>query len=268
MLAKRLLVINIFVPIFVLVIVLGGWTYTSFILLFLAFAAWEYWRIFKSGGYAPALPLMIAGTTLLVAGRMLWDFKYIAGIFSVIVLAAMGVHVLDYERGRESSGVDFGITLGGIFYLGWLGSYFIALRNLPSGMWWSLLVIPSIWLADSGAFLIGRRFGRHPFSARVSPNKTWEGYLGGILFGTAGTLLLALLWQLRDPTITPLKGLILGCVIAIITPIGDLGESMIKRQFGLKDSGKLLPGHGGVLDRIDSWLWAAVIGYYLILYLG
>jgi len=101
-------------------------------------------------------------------------------------------------------------------------------------------------------------------SPRVSPKKSWEGYFGGILFGIVFAALFASLWHLRVPVITPFKGAIIGLVMAVVTPLGDLGESMIKRQFGFKDSSNLLPGHGGVMDRIDSWIWAAVIGYYLV----
>lgn len=268
MLVKRLLVVNILIPAFVLFIVLGGWLYTLLVLLALVWAAWEYWRIFRQGGYLPALAVLIAGVVLLVLGRAFWNFQYSDILFSAFVLTTMTVHVFGYERGQPQAAADFGITLGGILYLGWLGSYFISLRNLPDGMWWTLLVLPSVWMADSGAFLIGRRFGKHLLSPRVSPGKTWEGYLGGILFGAVGTVLLASLWHLRAAEITAVKGLVIGLTLAVLTPLGDLGESMIKRQFGFKDSGSVLPGHGGIMDRIDSWLWAVVIGYYLVVGLG
>ncbi len=93
------------------------------------------------------------------------------------------------------------------------------------------------------------------------------GYAWGVAFSTLGCTLLALLWQPYAHTIQPIHGLLLGLVLSVVAPLGDLGESMIKRQLGVKDSGKLLPGHGGVLDRIDTWLWAAPIGFYLILFL-
>ena len=99
----------------------------------------------------------------------------------------------------------------------------------------------------------------------VSPKKSWEGYLGGILVGGLGGWGLAALWNIASPAVLPIHGLILGIIISILAPLGDFGESMIKRQFSIKDTSKILPGHGGIFDRIDSSLWAAFIGYYLIL---
>jgi phosphatidate cytidylyltransferase len=148
-------------------------------------------------------------------------------------------------------------------YLGWIGGYLISLRNLPDGKWWLLTVLVAVWLADTAAYLIGSRFGKHKLSPRLSPKKSWEGYLAGILFSLVGTPLFTLLWP-ASANITPLDGLWIALPISLLTTLGDLGESMIKRQFGVKDSSKLLPGHGGAFDRIDSWLWAAVIGYYII----
>jgi phosphatidate cytidylyltransferase len=138
---------------------------------------------------------------------------------------------------------------------------------LPDGLWWSLTVLFAVWLADTGAYLIGSRFGRHKMTPRLSPKKSWEGYLGGILFSVPGTALLACLWPVWAApglTVTPLRAALIALVLSLLTILGDLGESMIKRQVGVKDSGDLLPGHGGIFDRIDSWLWAAAIGYYLI----
>ena len=132
-----------------------------------------------------------------------------------------------------------------------------------------LLVLPAVWLADSGAYFIEKGIGRHHITPRLSPKKTWEGYLGGILVGTLGTALLAYgLAFIAGPEsmLTPFRGALLGFILSALTILGDLGESMFKRQVGIKDSSNLIPGHGGVFDRIDSWLWAGVIGYYVILW--
>jgi phosphatidate cytidylyltransferase len=124
-----------------------------------------------------------------------------------------------------------------------------------------------VWLADSGAFLIGSRYGKHKLSPRLSPKKTWEGFFGGIVFGVVSGAILAALWHFMSPAMTVERGALIGLLMGALTPLGDLGESMIKRQAGVKDSSQILPGHGGVLDRIDSWLWAGVIGYYVVLLL-
>jgi phosphatidate cytidylyltransferase len=181
----------------------------------------------------------------------------------------MVYHLAAFERGRDQAGTDFGITISGALYIGWLGAYLVSLRNLPEGMWWVLLVLPGVWLADTGAYFIGRKFGRRKLSPRLSPKKTWEGYIGGIVIATLGTALLAAAlryWAGPQTAITSQGGVFLGIILAAMTPLGDLGESMIKRQVGAKDSSHLLPGHGGVFDRIDSWLWASVLGYYLIIW--
>jgi phosphatidate cytidylyltransferase len=161
-------------------------------------------------------------------------------------------------------------------YIGFLGAYLVSLRNLPEGLWWVLLALPAVWLADSGAYFVGRAYGKHKMSKRLSPKKSWEGYFGGIVVGTLGSVLLALLWQYlaglwpqsleSANLITLLNAAILGLILSTLTTLGDLGESMIKRQFGAKDSSNLLPGHGGVFDRIDSWLWAGIISYFVVFY--
>lgn len=270
MLAKRVLVAAILLPIGLVLIWLGGLAFALMVALILSLASWEYVQLFRTGGLQPAGVLVILGTLGLVVGRMFTGFSSAAWIISLAVLASMTYHLIAFERGRDQAGTDFGVTLAGILYFGWIGSYLISLRELPEGMWWVLLALPSVWLADSGAYFVGRSIGRRRLSPRLSPKKTWEGYLGGVLVGTLGTALLAYIWSFWTgpvTAITPLNGAIMGLVLAVITPLGDLGESMFKRQVGVKDSGSLLPGHGGVFDRIDTWLWAAVLGYYLAVWL-
>lgn len=270
MLLKRVLVAIVLLPIGVALILIGGIPYALMVALILGIAAWEFVQLFHAGGLRPSGMVVVAGTLLLVFARALSGFEGSDWMVSLVVLVSMAFHLVAFERDRDQSATDFGITLAGILYMGWIGAYLISLRNLPEGKWWVLMVLPAVWLADSGAYFVGRAFGRHKMSPRLSPNKTWEGYLGGVLAATLGGALLAVVWSIwtgPGSDITPLRGAILGFVLAVVTPLGDLGESMIKRQVGVKDSGKLLPGHGGAFDRIDSWLWAGVIGYYLIAWL-
>ena len=272
MLRTRIIVVLVLLPVGLAGILLGGWAYNLGVALILALAAWEYMQLMHTGGFHPAAVLALGGAALLAVGRGYNGFTSAAGLFSLLVLLSMIYHLVDYERGRDLAGSDFAITLGGIAYLGWIGAYFISLRALPDGKWWVLFVLPVIWVADSGAYFIGVRFGRHKLCPRLSPKKSWEGYLAGIVTGTLAGALFAWAWTVVPSAWGPpvsaawppaWKGALFGFLLAVLTTLGDLGESMIKRQVGAKDSSKLLPGHGGMFDRIDSWLWGAVMGYYL-----
>jgi phosphatidate cytidylyltransferase len=130
-----------------------------------------------------------------------------------------------------------------------------------------LIVLPSVWLADIGAYLVGSRIGKHSLSPRLSPKKTWEGYWAGVVISTLGTAGLVILWHsLGGPDVAWWQGAALGAAFSILSTLGDLGESMFKRQAGVKDASNFFPGHGGVFDRIDSWLWGGALGYFLILW--
>ena len=263
MLRSRIIVGLIILPVVSLAIAVGGWVYTLSVAAILGVAAWEFWRMVKSGGFQPSPVLLIGGVVLMAILRDRFSFTGSQFGASALILLTMAACTRSYELARNQPASDFAITLAGIFYLGWLGSYLISLRALPNGLWWAFMTLPATWMADMGAFFIGRQFGKHQLSPRVSPKKTWEGYLGGIPVAVLFCALLAIPLQAYIP-VTPLKGALIGLAISVLAPVGDLGESMLKRQFNLKDTSNLLPGHGGFMDRIDSTIWASVIGYYLI----
>jgi phosphatidate cytidylyltransferase len=260
----RLLVAIILLPIGAVFIAMGGVPYALVVAIILSLAAWEYNRLFRLGKYQPAVAILIGGALAFTITRYFFDFRYAAALLSTFSLAAMTFHLIAYELGRDQAAADFAITVGGLIYIGWIGAYLISLRLLPDGKWWVLTVLPCVWLGDAGAMLVGLRWGKHLMAPRLSPKKTWEGFAGGVVSSTLSGALIGALWGLVTPALTPGRGALLGLALGVLTPLGDLGESMIKRQFGEKDSSHLLPGHGGVFDRIDSWLWAAVIGYYMI----
>lgn len=267
MFVKRVLVIVLLLPIGLAAIYFGGWLFVALATILLLLASFEYVTIFRTGGFKPSLIVVLGGTLLFVLGRAINGFESSPWMISLLVLISMAYHLVDFERGRDQAGSDFALTVSGALYVGWLGAYLISLRDISDGMWWVLLVLASVWLADSGAYLIGKQFGRHNITPRLSPKKTWEGYIGGVVVGTLGAAALAALFVSLIESGTEInawRGAILGLSISVLSILGDLGESMIKRQVGVKDSGNLLPGHGGIFDRIDSWLWAGVIGYYLI----
>lgn len=271
MLRERLAVALLLGPLALWVIATGGWLYLASVSLLLGLAAAEFGLLFRGAGSRPAMPLLIGGAAALAAGRGLLDDRMQGLSLAALLLVSMTWHALDYERGASQSGTDFAVTVAGTLYLGWIGGYLISLRGLPEGKWWVLLALPAVWLADSGAYFVGRAFGRHKLSPRLSPNKTWEGYLAGVVTGALAGAGLAQLWRVGAGPGSQLSaplGALLGAALAVLTPLGDLGISMFKRQMQVKDSGSLLSGHGGALDRTDSWLWAGVLTFYLVSWLA
>lgn len=271
MIRRRLILILVFLPIILGLAYIGRWPFALALALVLSLAAVEYGKLYRLRGKRPALPLMVATAAGAAIARHLFGFQYTPALLSATLLLSMTWHVVDFERGALASGTDVAHTLAGGIYVGWLGSYLISIRQMEGGAWWLMLVLGSVWIADTFAFLVGRRLGRHPMSPRSSPKKSWEGYLAGVVFGTGGGVALAaLLRHFSGPRVdlNPLPVLFLAAAVSILTPLGDLGISMIKRELNVKDTGGLLLDHGGFLDRMDSWFWAATIGYYIILILS
>jgi len=270
-LRDRLAVSVLLLPFVFLLVQLGGWLYLCGVLTILLFASVEFGGLFITMHQRPAVPLLVAGVGLLVAAEQFPALNLLGGLPVLLVLAALAWHLVDYEMGAPAAGTDFVVTLAGIFYLGLLGRCFIDLRNAPDGLWWLLTVLGSVFLADTGAYSFGRLFGRRfihrPFAPRLSPKKTWEGFAGSVLIGALGGGLLALIWQVAVGPASFLNwqsGALVGALVGLFGQLGDLGVSMFKRQAGVKDSGALMAGHGGALDRIDSWLVAMAVGYYYI----
>jgi len=267
MLPDRIVVALLLLPIGVCVISVGGLPFLLVIGSLIGLAAAEYAQLFQHLGLRPATWLVVGGTLALLLARYLAGFDHVGWVMTAVILIALAWYLRAYEAGSPRAASDFAVTLAGIVYLGWMGSYLVSLRALPNGLWWFLVALTSIWLGDAAAFSIGRHWGRHHMTPRLSPHKTWEGYAASVLGGSIGSGVLSLVWGLAAPAnsgVTLATGLVLGGIIGALAPMGDLAISLLKREAGVKDSGNLLPGHGGVLDRIDSWIAAAAIGYYLV----
>ena len=159
----------------------------------------------------------------------------------------------------QSVSKDLAMALLGIFYLPLLLSHVVMLRALPSGQSWVFLVLLVVMASDTLAYFVGMKFGKHRLYEAVSPNKTIEGALGGLAGATLGAALGKYLFftelQIADV-------IIFGLLAGISSQLGDLLESLLKRSFGVKDSGTLIPGHGGLLDRLDSLLFAFPVAFY------
>lgn len=272
MLSQRVKAAVIFVPLVLILIYFGGWVFNGFITLGLMLAGLEFSRIFNKLGYRSYTPLLLSGILLILLTRWFLGDEYLGVLLSMIITISVVFALIQYEAGVKEAAAGFVVNLSGMLYLGWIGGFFITLRNLPDGLGWMLTALPATWLADSGAYFVGRWLGKRQLAPKLSPNKTWAGIGGAILAGTLSGMLLVLLWRAVGwlPPQTPVwQGAVLGFALSVLTPIGDLFISLFKRSASLKDTGSLIPGHGGILDRIDSWIWAAMLGYYLVrLYQG
>lgn len=266
-LKKRSGVTLIGVPLGITFIFLGEGFFIITISIFFAIAAWEFANLFKAGGFAPSGFLMAFQVLGLCFWRWAYGFENDSMILPVLILGNMAYAIFLFLRGNHQAANAFVIMMGGVFYIGYLGGYYISIRLLTQGSWWTLISLLSIWITDSGAYFVGSYLGKHKLAPTISPKKTWEGYFGGIVFAVVLMPLLMLLFeQWGFGGLAIWKSVSFALVASVFSVFGDLGISVIKRQFGAKDSGKLLPGHGGLLDRTDTWLWNAALNYFIIVW--
>jgi phosphatidate cytidylyltransferase len=222
----------------------------------------EFYRMVERAGYRPVWEAGIAAGVLFGL-EAAWPQRWQGEVLPLLLLYSVAVYVV---RGRtERVLANTAVTMLGAVYVGYLMSYVLRLRSLAEGgargdgAASALLVIFAVWAADSAAYFIGLAAGRRKLSPRVSPNKSVEGALGGVTAGLAVALLCGAAFGL------PLAlAAVVGAACAVASIVGDLWESAIKREVGIKDAGGILPGHGGILDRFDGLLFAMPVGYLLL----
>ncbi len=265
MLLTRVITAAVGVPIIIGLILLGGALFTAAVAVILLVAAMEFFAATDPEGRSRVFEMRLAGVVgfaavcgLVIAadaGADEWT-----GLLAISIAAVFFALVL--TAGSETSLRDWLWATGGIVYVGFLGSHLVLLRDLSEGREWVLLAVFATFATDTAAYFAGKAFGRVHITPRISPGKTLEGSIGGYAAGFAAVL--ALKW---------VTGLEVGAEIALlalllpaVAMLGDLAESMIKRGAGVKDAGSLVPGHGGLLDRLDSILFTAPLVYYFVIW--
>jgi len=251
---ERVLSALILLPPVLLATYLGGVWFYTLVLIAVLLASFEFVQMSMRGGYRPSWVLIFVVVILFLVQGRYPSLRLIQAALAGAVILSFIWQIFRTET--ERSLVDWALTLAGGLYLGWLGANLVSLRDLPNGFNWTMWMFLVTWTNDSGAYLVGRAFGRHLFSPRISPHKTWEGSIGG---WTAGALMS--LWLTPWLGIPVWHGLLVGFVMAVLGSLGDLAVSFLKRRVGVKDSGALIPGHGGMLDRVDSLLFATVVAF-------
>lgn len=272
----RLASVAILIPL----IVAATWWYwftVALVAICIIVAVVELFAMLRHGGYSPRLGPGLAAALLLCAAAALRPFTPfdLIGLALSLSVALTLVHEL-LPRDRATSLLSWALTFTGATYIGWLLSGFILLSQLdtplrpallsalaiPPGTAWLMLVLAITWIGDSAAYFVGRAFGRTKLAPVLSPKKSWEGFAGGLV---ASILTALVAVPLLGLPIGYLPAALIGLVAGIAGTVGDLGESLLKRQVGVKDSGALIPGHGGILDRMDSLLFTAPVVYYGVL---
>jgi phosphatidate cytidylyltransferase len=257
---SRVVIAAVLLPLVIGIVYLGGWWLLGLALVGGLAALHELYAMARElrplvlGGYL-GFALTLLGLQL---GGPVW---MLGGLLATFVLAFA---VYGLAGVRQSATTSFGVTLLGVVWVGAGIGCLLLIRDIPEFGFWALVaVLFTVFVADSGAYVVGRTFGRHRLAPAISPAKSWEGLFGGVLAAIGTTFVI--LYKDRDDFLTVPESLLLGLVIALAAVLGDLFESSVKRDLDVKDSGRVLGAHGGMLDRLDSLLWAGPAAYFAIL---
>ena len=244
-------------------IIVGKYAIFAMVLTIMFLGTKEYVKILEHKGFYPSFKVMLLSEALLAWVACVQRFDMVA---LLLTLCSIGSFMWVLFCGRQPYIANVATTLLGLVYCGWFPLHIIFLRNLQnsrfdSGLGFVVLMFTAILLTDIGAYYIGRKFGRHKLAPVISPNKTLEGALGGMFFAVIGALIVGLSFGLEW-----YLAILAGFLCTVFAQIGDLSESLIKRDAGVKDSGDSLPGHGGFLDRTDSFIFTIPLMYYFCYY--
>ncbi len=265
MLKKRVITALWGVPLLIAVVWFGEPWFTVLMAVWGMLAVFEFYQMVTAAKVPPFTFFGIIWTLLFVLSpRFDYDF-----LIPLLLTSAVILPLFWFLRRpqNERAFIGWAWTIAGILYIGWLLSHLVALRGLTNGQAWVFFVLFTTFGSDTTAFFIGQTIGRHHLAPNVSPSKTWEGAIAGILGAIGISLLFTLFTPLHLQFLSYGQAILLGLLVSVFGQLGDLAESLLKRNMNVKDSGKLVPGHGGFLDRLDSILFASVVVYYYVIFI-
>ena len=272
MLRQRVLSAVIFVPILFASIWFGNPWFSIVVAIAAILGVIEFYTMVDRRRWQPLAIFCTLWTLFFIfnayyAPKYSSDNTYIL-VTSALIASAVAlplVWMLFLRSSGEKVMVSWAASVTGIFYMGWLLSYWVLIMNSYGGDWngrdWVLLALFSTFAVDTTAYFVGRAWGRHKMAPTVSPGKTWEGAIGGFVGALVAVVVLALILHIH---ISYSEKIILGVLIAVFAQLGDLAESKLKRSVGVKEASNLIPGHGGILDRLDSIVFTGVVVYYCL----
>lgn len=248
------------IPFILLVVWLGDFLFDAVLALVLGLGALELYRAARGSWLAPlGLAAALSSAALVFAADSGYDWL----VWALAGITMVSLAILVVTSDVESGALNWGAFLVGVTFCGFLGAHFALLRDASDGRDLVLIVLLGTYAADTAAYAAGKMIGRRKFAPRISPSKTWEGTASAGVGGIAAVLLLA--WVLDvDWAFFELLGLAL--LFPVFAVVGDLAESTLKRSIGVKDTSSLIPGHGGIVDRLDSILFTAVLTYYWLIW--
>jgi len=267
MFKQRVITAVIVAPIFVFVIWFGLPWFATLIAAVVVVGTFEFYHaVSNSGKGHPLTYFGLLWALALVLSPLSLHYRSFNALPLIMTLAVViSLFWLLYRSPREEAFHNWAWTVAGVLYVGWMLSYWVNLRGLEDGMNWVYLALFTTFANDTGAFFVGRAWGKHHLASGISPGKTWEGALGGLLSAIVAAIAISKIPILFSPfPFEHWQLILLSFLISLFAQFGDLVESLFKRNVEAKDSGKLLPGHGGILDRFDSLIFTGVVVYYYV----
>jgi phosphatidate cytidylyltransferase len=255
---SRIVVALCLVPIVLGAVYLGGWWLFALVAIASLLSLHEYWLMARA--LSPLTLAGYVGVALGLVGAELSGLDWMLGGLLTTIALAFVLKMISEARAAATAAIS-ATVMGAVWVGGGLGFLVLIRATGDHGRLALFTVLIAVWAGDTFAYIGGRLLGRHKMAPNTSPGKTWEGFI----FGTAATVFVAFIALYKQDFLSIPQSIGLGVVLAVAAPLGDLFESMMKRDAGVKDSGSLLGGHGGMLDRLDAFLFAAPAAYFAIL---